>query len=84
MLAAPDWPLGVVGIARSRLAETLTVPVVLLESEGEFARGSARSVEGYSILGGLHSCSVLLERFGGHAAAAGVAVRIFWRRALLQ
>ncbi len=76
VLAAPDWPRGVVGIACSRLVETLGVPVILLEIDGEFAHGSARSVEGYSVLDGLHSCSSLLERFGGHAAAAGVAVRM--------
>ena len=76
VLAASDWPRGVVGIACSRLAETFAVPVVLMESEGEFAHGSARSVEGYSVLGGLHSCANLLQRFGGHAAAAGVAVRL--------
>ncbi len=76
VLAAPDWPRGVVGIACSRLAEMFAVPVVLMESEGDFAHGSARSVEGYSVLGGLHSCAALLERFGGHAAAAGVAVRM--------
>ena len=76
VLAAPDWPRGVVGIACSRLAEMFSVPVVLMESEGDFAHGSARSVEGYSVLEGLQSCSKLLERFGGHAAAAGVAIRV--------
>lgn len=76
VLAASDWPRGVVGIACARLAEVFTVPVILLEIEGDFAYGSARSVEGYSVFDGLHHCADLLERYGGHAAAAGVKVRL--------
>mgnify|MGYP003334362998 CR=1 FL=1 len=40
------------------------------------ARGSARSIEGYSIFEGLQSARDVLDRFGGHAAAAGCTVRV--------
>lgn len=75
VLADSNWQRGIVGIACARLSDTLNVPVVLLERDGEFAYGSARSVAGYSVLDGLHSCKHLLERYGGHAAAAGIQVR---------
>ncbi len=75
VLADSMWQRGIVGIACARLVDTLNVPVVLLESDGEFAYGSARSVAGYSVLEGLHSCKDLLERYGGHAAAAGIHIR---------
>ncbi len=76
VLADPSWSRGVVGIACARLAETYGVPVVLLEQDGDVAHGSARSVDGYSVLDGMHACASLLERYGGHAAAAGIAVRM--------
>ncbi|MSQ90340.1 MAG: hypothetical protein EXS01_02950 [Phycisphaerales bacterium] len=76
VLASPDWPRGVVGIACARLAEKFGIPVVLMESEGVLAFGSSRSVEGYSVLDGLHACAALLDRYGGHAAAAGVSLRL--------
>lgn len=74
VLADPLWPRGIVGTACARLAERLHVPVVLMQSAKGMAHGSARSIDGYSILGGLEACAEHLERFGGHAAAAGVAL----------
>ena len=76
VLADPAWSRGIVGIACARIAETHHVPVVLLEVDGEFAHGSGRSVEGYSLLEGLVGCAEWLDRFGGHAAAAGVSMRV--------
>ncbi len=76
VLSSGDWSRGVVGIACARLAETVGAPVVLLEVIDGVAHGSGRSVPGYSILEGLRSCAGLLERFGGHASAAGVSVKV--------
>lgn len=74
VLADPRWPRGIVGTACARLAERLHVPVVLMQTAEGMAHGSARSIDGYSILGGLEECAEYLERFGGHAAAAGLAL----------
>ena len=74
VLADPLWSRGIVGTASARLAERLHVPVVLMQCDGGTAHGSARSIDGYSILGGLEACASHLGRFGGHAAAAGVSV----------
>ncbi len=77
VLSAPGWKRGLVGPACAKLVDRFSRPVVLFE-EGDdgLARGSARSIEGYSIHDGLQSASDILERFGGHAAAAGCTVRV--------
>jgi single-stranded-DNA-specific exonuclease len=52
-------------------------PVILFEAcDDGIARGSARSIEGYSIHAGLESASEWLESYGGHAAAAGCSCHL--------
>ena len=71
------WHPGVVGITASRVAERFHRPTVLLTSkDGVTAKGSARSVKGISIYKALASCTDLLDRFGGHAFAAGLALPV--------
>jgi single-stranded-DNA-specific exonuclease len=72
VLAGEGWHAGVIGIVASRLAEHHRRPVVLLSLDGERARGSGRSIEGYDLLDGLTACAERLVRYGGHSAAAGV------------
>jgi single-stranded-DNA-specific exonuclease len=72
VLAGEGWHVGVIGIVASRLAERHHRPVVLLSLDGDRARGSGRSIEGYDLLDGLTACSERLVRYGGHSAAAGV------------
>ncbi|MFQ5679615.1 MAG: single-stranded-DNA-specific exonuclease RecJ [Gemmatimonadota bacterium] len=69
------WPLGVLGLAASRLAQRLHRPTVLLTFDGERGRGSARSVEGFHLFRALEACGSVLERFGGHRMAAGLDIR---------
>ncbi len=74
----PGWHPGVIGITASRVAEHFHRPTILLTSGGGSgqAKGSARSVKGISIYDALSQCSELLDRFGGHAFAAGLALPI--------
>ncbi len=74
-LSGEDWPHGVIGIVASRLAERYYRPAVLISLEGGEGRGSARSIPGFDITAALGSCADLLERFGGHAGAAGFTIR---------
>jgi single-stranded-DNA-specific exonuclease RecJ len=82
--AEPPWFLmaekvgfnfGVIGLAASRLMDEYYRPSAVVAIEGDLARGSVRSVPGFHITEALDSCSELLERFGGHAAAAGFTIR---------
>lgn len=75
VLAGEGWHPGVIGIVASRLTERYHRPVVLLSLDGDGARGSGRSIEGYDLLVGLTACSEQLLRYGGHSAAAGVELR---------
>ena len=74
----PGWHPGVIGITASRIAEKFHRPTVLLTSNGKGgpAKGSARSVKGISIYDALAQCTDLLDRFGGHAFAAGLALPV--------
>jgi len=75
VLSHPSWPAGVVGIVASRLVERYNRPVVLLCSPaGEMARGSARSISGCNISAAIATQRDLLESFGGHPMAAGLAI----------
>jgi len=76
VLGDPNWKRGLVGPAAAKLVDRFARPVILFEAcEDGIARGSARSIHGYSIHDGLAAAAPLLESFGGHAAAAGCAVR---------
>jgi len=72
------WHVGVVGIVASHLLERYHRPTIVLVDEGDLAlgTGSARSVEGFDIAGALQKCSDLLVKHGGHAAAAGLTIRL--------
>ncbi|MHC5112875.1 MAG: single-stranded-DNA-specific exonuclease RecJ [Planctomycetota bacterium] len=74
VLADPDWHAGVVGIVCSRLVERFGRPTILLQQQGDICRGSARSIDGYSIHAGLTRVAEHLVAYGGHAAAAGLTV----------
>jgi single-stranded-DNA-specific exonuclease len=74
VIADEGWHEGVIGIVASRLAERFHRPVVLLAgADGEW-KGSGRSIPAFDLHGGLAACSHLLERWGGHRAAAGLSV----------
>ncbi len=68
------WHPGVVGLVAGRLREAFWRPAVALAVEGEVARGSARGVPGLDLVEVLGECAELLDRFGGHASAAGVSL----------
>ncbi len=73
-VAGPGFHKGIVGLVASRLTEEFYRPSVVIEVEGEHCRGSARSIPEFNITEALAECAGLLERFGGHAMAAGFAL----------
>ncbi len=75
VLTGESWHAGVIGIVASRLVELSGRPVVMLALDGDQAKGSGRSIDGFDLLGGLQACDALLVRYGGHAAAAGMELR---------
>ncbi len=70
----PDFNPGVVGLAASRLCDEFYRPVLVAEHGPEYTKGSARSIPEFHITEALDQCADLLQRYGGHAAAAGFTV----------
>lgn len=76
-----DWHQGVIGLLASRLKERFNRPVIVFApgSEGEL-KGSARSIKGIHIRDVLAHIAAqhpdILQRFGGHAMAAGMTIRL--------
>lgn len=75
VLAEEGWHQGVVGIVASRLAEEYGLPAVMICLEGGEGKGSCRSSGGFNLFDALTACADSLERFGGHALAAGLSIR---------
>ena len=73
--ADPEFNPGVVGLAASRLNERYYRPAIVAHQGEEFTRGSCRSIPEFHITNALDQCEELMERHGGHAAAAGFTVR---------
>jgi len=69
------WHIGVVGIVASRVLQTFYRPTIILGGDSGEWRGSGRSIEGFDLAAALRQCDDLLVRHGGHAMAAGLALR---------
>jgi single-stranded-DNA-specific exonuclease len=74
VLAAEGWHPGVIGIVASRIVEETGRPTVLVALDAEAGRGSGRSIPAFDLHGALAECAPLLDRFGGHRAAAGLSI----------
>jgi single-stranded-DNA-specific exonuclease len=75
LLSHPDFEPGIVGLVAGRLTEELYRPTLVAEVGPETTHGSARSIPEFNVTAALDECRELLERHGGHAAAAGFTVR---------
>jgi len=87
VLAGEGWHPGVIGIVASRIVERHHRPAILIALPAPVAAigdaippapalgaGSGRSIPGFDLLGALHAAAPLLERYGGHRAAAGLTI----------
>ena len=66
---------GIVGLVAGRLVEQFYRPAIVVEMGDEESHGSCRSTPEFNITEALDECADLLIRHGGHAQAAGFAVR---------
>lgn len=74
-LAGQYWNPGLLGLVASELAEKHQRPTVIVALGDEISRASCRSVSGFDIALALEEHRDLLERYGGHAMAAGFSIR---------
>lgn len=75
----PEWHQGVVGILASRLKERFHRPVIAFAPAGDgMLKGSGRSISGLHLRDALERLDTLhpglMQKFGGHAMAAGLSL----------
>ena len=78
IVASEEWDeksQGVVGIVASRLVEEFHKPVFVMAINGDEATGSGRCIDEMNLADSLNSCTKLLVKHGGHAAAAGLTIK---------
>lgn len=74
VLAYDGWHQGVIGVVASKIAERYSRPCILFSLDGDTAKGSGRSIKGFSLMDALSSCGDLLLEYGGHELAAGLSI----------
>lgn len=71
IFSGENWHGGVIGIVAARLTQKYGKPCIVITDDGKQAKGSGRSIEGFSLYDAINSASHLLTHFGGHTLAAG-------------
>lgn len=76
VLGSRKWHPGVIGIVASRISRMCHRPTILVSfDENGVGKGSGRSIPGFSLVEAIDICREHLTGGGGHAMAAGIAVR---------
>lgn len=70
-----NWHHGVIGIVASRVTERCGKPCMIISRGETEAKGSGRSIEGFSLFEAICACGDLLVKFGGHPMAAGITLK---------
>ena len=70
-----NWHHGVIGIVASGVTERCGKPCMIISRGETEAKGSGRSIEGFSLFEAICACGDLLIKFGGHPMAAGITLK---------
>lgn len=74
-LCGKNWHHGVIGIVASKITEHFGKPCFIASDMNGEIRGSARSIDGFSVFQALKYCETALEKFGGHPGAGGFTIK---------
>lgn len=74
VVAGEGWHHGIIGIIASQLMERYGKPAIVISVQNGIARGSVRSIEGFSAHKMLTECSRTLTKYGGHPPAGGFSL----------
>lgn len=75
VVVGENWHHGVIGIVASRVTERCGKPCMIISRGETEAKGSGRSIEGFSLFEAICACGDLLLKFGGHPMAAGITLK---------
>ena len=75
VLAKKGWHHGIIGVVASRICEKYNKTCILISIDDGWCKCSGRSIEGINLYDALSNCSDILEKFGGHAYAAGFLIK---------
>ncbi len=73
--AHEDYHEGIIGLVASKLVQQHYRPAIVISINGEFGKGSVRSVPGVDIISLLRQMDELFENLGGHPMAAGFTIK---------
>ncbi len=74
VLGYDGWHQGVIGVVASKISERYSRPCILFSFDGDTAKGSGRSIKGFSLMDALSACGDVLIEYGGHELAAGLSM----------
>ncbi|MBQ7117457.1 MAG: single-stranded-DNA-specific exonuclease RecJ [Clostridia bacterium] len=75
IFSGKNWHGGVIGIVASRLVSKYGKPCIVITDDGKEAKGSGRSIDGFSLYDAISSAKDLLTHYGGHVLAAGFGMK---------
>lgn len=70
-----NWHQGVIGIIAAKIKGLFGKACIIISKEGDIAKASGRSIEGFALNEAIFACSEYLEHFGGHAMAVGFSLK---------
>lgn len=74
VVAKEGWHTGVLGIVAAKLTERFCRPTILISLTEDLCKGSGRSIKNFHLFEAILECRDLLESFGGHQHATGLAI----------
>lgn len=74
VIGQKDWNEGVIGIVASKLVERYSRPAFVMSVSEKQVKGSGRSFGDFHLAKAIDATRDLIEKGGGHAAAAGVTL----------
>lgn len=75
IVLAGEYHPGIAGLVASHVVENYNRPCICLCKNGDLLKGSARTYDSFHLKNALDQCQDLLVSYGGHAGAAGVALK---------
>jgi len=76
VVAGKNWNHAIIGIVASKICELYNKPTILFDINDDIAKGSARSIDDFSIIDAINSCDKYLLTHGGHDKAAGISLYV--------